>query len=390
LSGSIIGSSVTLQAINQSFQLYFSTSTANPPAASMVGVATLAGNGGVINATNWTGIAFGNGVFVAVTAAAVSIMSSPDGINWTFPAFPSTPSNWNDVIFAGGQFVAVGIGKIMTSSDGMTWTLQTLPAGPPATTNWAALAYGNGTYVCVANTGTGDRTMSSPDGINWTSHPAAAALTWSSLSFGNNMFIAGAASGLPTTNTIMTSTDNGVTWTQQTHPSLPGVGRITWMGTEWLGQPSSQAASGPWPLLHSTDGINWTLTTETQPTLAPFVNGQFIRTSGSGILAATIQTSPDLINWTDRGPSLSGIAQFAYGNGTYVGIGQGGPDRLITSPDSINWTWRVPSPIGIASISSRFTLASAQTMNLILRTISTGLQAFPIRFWGSLTAHLLP
>jgi len=45
----------------------------------------------------------------------------------------------------------------MTSPDGINWTLRTSAAD----NNWLGVTYGNGLFVAVANTGTGNRVMTS-------------------------------------------------------------------------------------------------------------------------------------------------------------------------------------------------------------------------------------
>ena len=44
------------------------------------------------------------------------------------------------------------------------WTLQ----NSASDNNWTSVTYGNGLFVAVANSGTGNRVMTSYDGINWT------------------------------------------------------------------------------------------------------------------------------------------------------------------------------------------------------------------------------
>jgi len=59
------------------------------------------------------GVAYGNGLFVAVGIG--DIFTSPDGVNWT--ARTSVTSNYlNGVTYGNGRFVAVGnFGTILTS-----------------------------------------------------------------------------------------------------------------------------------------------------------------------------------------------------------------------------------------------------------------------------------
>ena len=69
--------------------------------------------------------------------------------------------------------------RVMTSSDGITWTSRS-----SATDNaWNAVTYGGGKFVAVAGTGSGDRVMTSPDGITWTSRSTTNS-DWRSLAYG--------------------------------------------------------------------------------------------------------------------------------------------------------------------------------------------------------------
>ena len=53
-----------------------------------------------------------------------------------------------------------------------------------ASTNaWYGVAFGNGVFVAVSKTGTGNRVMTSSDGITWTSRTSAADYSWRSISY---------------------------------------------------------------------------------------------------------------------------------------------------------------------------------------------------------------
>jgi hypothetical protein len=64
-------------------------------------------------------------------------------------------------------------------------------------------------------------------------------------------------------------------------------------------------------------------------------NGTFVAVGNGG----TILTSPDGVSWTQRtsgtSNSLSGVT---YRNGTFVAVGLGG--TILTSPDGVTWTQR--------------------------------------------------
>ena len=229
-------------------------------------------------ATNaWQSVAYGNGLFVAVAQSGTNrVMTSPDGINWTARNAPEANTWWN-VLYAGGQFVSVarsGVYRVMTSPDGITWTARTAAEA----NEWYSVTYGNGTYVAISKDGT-NRIMTSPDGITWTAR-SVSANTWRSVAYGNGLFI---AVGI---NSVMTSPD-GITWTARSAPS------------------------GQW----------------------------YCVTYGNGILVATdstfgnVMTSPDGVSWTSQTPAeANGWTSVKYGAGRFVAVAVSGTNRVMTSP----------------------------------------------------------
>ncbi len=133
------------------------------------------------------------------------------GDTWTSQTTPANNA-WRSVTYGNGLFVAVaysGTGnRVMTSPDGITWTSRTNPVD----NEWVSVTYGNGLFVAVSWNGT-NRVMTSPDGIDWTSRTAAADNAWQSVTYGNGLFVAVAQSG--SGNRVMTSPD-GITWTIRT------------------------------------------------------------------------------------------------------------------------------------------------------------------------------
>jgi hypothetical protein len=100
-------------------------------------------------------------------------------------------NDWRAVCFGNNLFVAVansGTGnRIMTSPDGITWTLQTSAADY----DWVDICYGLGYYVCISSNG---YIMSSPDAITWTlvytpSTYVQNTHSFESIAFGGGLFI---------------------------------------------------------------------------------------------------------------------------------------------------------------------------------------------------------
>ena len=136
------------------------------------------------------------------------------GIETAYPVFNWTSrtsaadNNWQTVTYGNGLFVTVsdtGTGnRVMTSPDGITWTIRT-----SALDNWwRGVTYGEGLFVATATSGTGNRVMTSPDGITWTIRTSAADLSWRGVTYGNGVFVAVTDTG--TGNRVMTLGVSGV------------------------------------------------------------------------------------------------------------------------------------------------------------------------------------
>ena len=260
----------------------------------------------------WDGVAYGNGLFVAVanTATTNSIMTSPDGTNWTSRTSPIS-TGLNAITYGHGLFVAVSSSgnDVITSPDGVNWTLRTSPVG-----QWVAVTYGNGTFDA---SGSNSVNMTSPDGVNWTSHPALSTTDWKDITYGNGKFVAVASGG---SATIATS-PNGVTWTSATS-SVANLYGVTYGNGMYVAVSNTATTSAN--IVTSPDAVTWTARTSVpsaQWYKVTYGNGLFIAVANtSGV--NTIMTSPDGINWTSRtAPTTNGLSGITYGNGTFVGVG---------------------------------------------------------------------
>jgi hypothetical protein len=256
------------------------------------------------------------------------------GTNW-MQRTSAADNIWNSVTYGNGLFVAVassGTGnRVMTSPNGVTWTARASSVG----NSWRSVAYGNGLFVAVASTGTGNRVMTSPDGITWTTRTSAANNSWTSVTYGNNLFVAVANSG--SFNRVMTSPD-GITWTIIT--SIVDNG---WSGVTY-GNGLFVAASVYNKFMTSPDGINWTLRTTAAInnwTSITYGNNLFVAVANSGV-GNRVMTSPDGITWTSRTSAADNSwYSVTYGNNLFVAVASTGTgNRVMTSSNGINWTAR--------------------------------------------------
>lgn len=93
---------------------------------------------GVISTTFSVGTYFGGGLFMAINASVDPsvVMTSPDGITWTWQRLPSASnSTWraNGAAYGNNRWVVISQNATAMSTDGgATWTVGWLPGVPPA------------------------------------------------------------------------------------------------------------------------------------------------------------------------------------------------------------------------------------------------------------------
>ena len=126
----------------------------------------------------WSGLAYGNGTFVAVAtnspyvnyAYGPTTMRSTDvGITWTCIKSADDSNSWSSVTYGSGMFVAVALGykqklTMRSTDDGLTWKgfyaadANSGNSGSTNTSRWWSVAYGNGMFAAVGERG---------DGVSW-------------------------------------------------------------------------------------------------------------------------------------------------------------------------------------------------------------------------------
>jgi hypothetical protein len=275
---------------------------------------------GSVPSADYNGLAYGKtsaGVayWVAVSAGTGTARSF-DGT--TFTAGGTAPSSgWNSVAFGLDLFVAVadtGTGnRVMTSPTGLTWTARTTPADNA----WNEVCFGNNIFVAVASSGTGNRVMTSTNGTTWTIRTSAADNAWQSVVWGNGLFVAVANSG--TGNRVMTS-PNGTAWTIRTSAADVGWRSVTFGNGVFVAVAAAAVSNN---VMTSPDGINWTIQNMNIPSgprsffSITFGNGFFVATSGTASDIWAI--SRDGITWIEVAvPSIQAWTSVAYGEGRFV------------------------------------------------------------------------
>lgn len=306
----------------------------------------------------------GNDLFVAVGDSGV-ILTSRDGAIWTrqSPSFQGAPPPaLLGVAYGNGIYVVVGLGTILTSSDGVRWVAPQFPgsSAPPLLRN---VTYAKGLYVTIADDG---RVFTSPDAANWAQHnipviPFQGPFQFPSLTYFNETFIAvGDALNISGTSGVIITSRDGATWVARVIP--PTV----WLNAITVDQGKVVAVGGgytgtvrmPDAILSSSDGIAWR-DAGTPPTLRGVVFGgdQFVAVGSDG----TILTSPDGAAWQEQTVGLGlMLNSVACAGNLYVAVGNSG--TIFNSADGRSWR---SSSLG----GSRVNLRSVASGNGLFTTV---------------------
>jgi hypothetical protein len=303
-------------------------------------------------------------------AVSASITPAIAQISWG----NQSPSGLTDDVwsaaYANGTFAATtNQGKILTSSDGLTWTSQTVSSG-----TWlVSIAYGNGKWVAVGASGT---ILVSSDLKTWVNATAVTINKLNGVLYNGSIWVA-----VGEADTIATSTD-AINWT--TVPVPAGLGISGFLhGITW------DAVNNVFLITGSATGTN------TSP-YGNYSGGIMLQMTSSGTVSETIPPtasplestvyasglSPNTVVVGDNGVVFSGsygsssptyasvpnvtYRGLAYGNGYWVAAGASG--TLLSSTDGINWT-------------QRFSGNSPQTLTtstLLGATYSSTLQRFVV------------
>lgn len=327
----------------------------------------------VFKRKNITGLAYGNGAFVAVDVTwedprlppVTTIARSENGRDWEAVARYTGERPYDGYIaFANGIFICGGGGPaVHSSADGIDWTDVTVSAGGYERSSGRWLGAANDTFFWLRQ----EKIFSSPDGISW-----APCTRWNVDEYGDSAvrFYSGVFGGgnfvvVGDKGTVMVSED-GSGWTKRfSGPAPPArmpynelehvaYGRGTYVA---LGRGvyvvSSHDGGETWNAVAVPDTDNALAAAGWTPDYLAYMPGYFAGFRGlaygkglfvtfSSQLNATFH-SDDGVHWerSDLDPGLPYgwdyyIADIAYGNGRFVAVGWDG--YIFTSLDGRKWS----------------------------------------------------
>jgi hypothetical protein len=271
-------------------------------------------DGGYCRTVAWNGLLWLAG---GETSTGGVLIGSSDGINWRQIDSPLI-SGVTTIAWNGSIWVAAGIriinsittGRIIYSSDGLTWTNSSSGYSIFAYSTPTVVAWGGSIWVAAASDINGGRVATSPDGITWTQSSSATNLFTNScnaLAWNGSLWV-----GVGASSKIGYSYD-GISWTSSTSPVTVSLYAVAWNGSTWIAV-GGQATG---IVIVSSDGITWTNTAGTGGGNAGtifFENCTTVAWNGSRWIAGgvgvtgfgIVASSPDGFTWTEVS-SASGI-----------------------------------------------------------------------------------
>lgn len=158
-------------------------------------------NIGTISTENILSLKWAPGLSMFVGGETGKIIKSTDGVSWTESTLVTGNfwgSTWSPEL---GMLVLVGNLDIRTTTDGVNWFSRTLPAS----NTWKSVEWSPyyGKFVAISSTGTGNRSMQSSDGITWTTLTTPQDSSWTNLVWSPEKKIFVAVSSTATHNVMI-------------------------------------------------------------------------------------------------------------------------------------------------------------------------------------------
>jgi PKD repeat protein len=271
-----------------------------------------------------SGIAWNGNHFVAATTSQHWVFTSPDGESW---AQHTDSHSASAILWTGTRFISIEGSRILTSLDGITWTLEN--SGGPSNLN--DIAWNGETAIAAGG-----------EGALWRNHcqkPTAAftvdpvhPLRGEPVAFTDSSF------GAPTS--WQWNFGDGQNSTEQNPVHIyeqSGVysvslavsdGTTTDQTEQRIEVSLPTQACGPWepvPVSFQSNGLT-------------YGNGLFVAVGDNG----SIQTSPDGKTWTPGTGTTSTFDDVLWSGSQFLAVGCSGV--LATSPDGMTWTPRSAFP----------------------------------------------
>jgi hypothetical protein len=182
-----------------------------------------------------------NGRWMALGSGGATAYSTNGGVSW-IAGGSLAAGTWTSIAYGQGVWVAISTGGTATSystDGGLTWTAG---GALPASSTWISIAYGANKFVAVSSNGAVDPAYSVNKGVTWSSADETGYLgsgTITDVRYGQGVFVVTTSS-----SNNMVSSENGINWTTRAITRASGTGALIAIN----GNPSQ---SGIWAIIPS-------------------------------------------------------------------------------------------------------------------------------------------
>jgi hypothetical protein len=252
----------------------------------------------------------GNGRWIALGSDGTSAFSTNGGVSWTAGGTVGS-GTFTSIAYGQGVWVAITTGATTTriSADGgQTWTAG---GALPATSTWISVAYGVNKFVAVSSDGAVDPAYSVDRGLTWSNAGETGYFgsgTVTAVKYGQGVFVV-----TQSTSNNMTSSEDGVNWTTRAITRGSGTGALAAVN----GNPNQ---SGIWAIIPSasTTAASSAIIGSTAKARAFVSDNKIfaIRVTDPGSAYATAPT----ITITDPNNLFEAPTQIRIGNGVLANV----------------------------------------------------------------------
>lgn len=321
------------------------------------------------------------------------ILISIDGINWDEYIFNETGTITGIAYDTNNSYVMIGwdydtntstyTGKILHSTDGITWTnLTNLPI---VLSMPNSVRYANGHFTVLSYEGNTPHILSSTDGLNWTVatiSPVFVGATptyYNSFSV-NNILVLTGLNNDTSTLFVLTSTD-GLNWTYFNGLANDTIESIIYAQSQYY------VLTGTGSIFSTTDFTNYTFITQKSYVVAnslTYENGLFIvLTTTTNTHNTIVNISEDLNTWIPSNIITGHLYHIAYMPSTgniILGAGSVPGAALLDSPDFIG----IPTVPTAPSGTNTTQIASTAFVQTAITNVNTtgGLTYTPVNVAG--------
>lgn len=282
------------------------------------------------------GVVYGGGKYVVVGDGG-AIWTSGDFINWV-PQTSGTSSNINAINYTGSVFFACGAaGLILTSTDGITWTDRSVAISQ----GFQRCSIANGVYFITGGSGSVARLYTSTNGTTWTAQTIPSGMQRTLLDviyFGSTYYVVGSQISA---NPAYGSSTDYITWTSNNSGTITGngTGLFTNGSVVVMGNRSPVPSPEYTRFASSTNGTSFTLrytgTDSTEVSGAGLWTGtKFLVVSNvGGLFSSTNGTS-----WSRASISSSALRGITKNGSEIIVVGTSGAIGRSTD-DGVTWAF---------------------------------------------------